>query len=222
MAIAENGPGGNHIGRLGNLVYYMLNGKNVSRSIGESTDPSTPAQKKSRLETSMSSAFFSRTLDFLRTGFGIEAAKARDNAFNMAVKCNKKKMFKGTYPDLQIAYDQVMVSTGTLKSASNWQVSPGADGLYYSWETHPEMPWPEATDQVMMLAYFPVKEKVYFKLFGNNRLAGNDVLEIPPSLQHAYMETYVAFISADRKQVSDSIYTGNFNSDLPVDPLLIS
>jgi hypothetical protein len=133
--------------------------------------------------------------------------EAKDNAFNQAVKYNKKTLIKGTYPNLEIAYQRLQVSKGPLRAAQNWSATPVGFGLKYNWETDPMMAWPEATDQVMMLAWFPEQEKVFFTLFGNSRLSGGDVLEIPPSLQGEYMETYMSFIAADRKQVADSVYT---------------
>ncbi|WEK21422.1 MAG: DUF6266 family protein [Candidatus Pedobacter colombiensis] len=222
MAITENGPGGNHKGKLGNIVYYMLNGKNVSREIGVTTKPPTELQLKSRLETKLSSLLLRRLLDFINIGFGVEAISARDNAFNQAVKSNKKNIIMGTYPNLKIAYDQLLVSKGPLKPVQNCQVMPTEAGLQYNWDTNPEMPWPEATDQVMMLAYFPKREKVFYTLFGNSRLSGSDVLEIPPSLQGEYMETYISFIAANRKQLANSTYMGSFNSDAPEDSQLKS
>lgn len=214
MAITENGPGGNHRGRLGNVVYYMLNGKNVSREIGISTKPPTTSQLKHRLGTKISSNLLTNLLGFLQTGFGIEATKTMDNAFNQAVKYNKANIIKGEFPDLKIAYDQLLVSKGALHPAQNCKIIPTETGLQYSWDTNPEMPWPETTDQVMMLAYFPKQEKVIFTLFGNSRLSGTDLLEIPPSLQAEYMETYVSFIAANRKQLANSTYTGNFNLEI--------
>ena len=222
MAITENGPGGSHRGRLGNVVYYDLDGKNVSREIGVSTKEPTELQLASRLGTAMSSVLFSTMLDFIKTGFGVIAREAKDNAFNQAVKVNKKNMITGTYPNLQIAYHAIAVSKGPLMPAKNWQVTRVGLGLHYSWETDPEMPWPEVTDQVMMLAYFPRKEKVCFNLFGKSRSAGSDVLEIPLSLQGEYMETYISFIAADRSQVADSSYTGNFNLSISDNIILLS
>lgn len=222
MAIAENGPGGTHRGRLGNVVYYILNGKNVSREIGVTTKEPTEPQLITRLTTKLSSQLISRMLDFINVGFGAMAKETQDNAFNQAVKFNKKSIIKGSYPDLEIAYDALVVSKGPLKGAENWQVTPVAHGLHYSWATDPDMPWPEVTDQVMTLAYFPLKEKVVFNLFGKSRAAGSDVLEIPPSLQGEYMETYMSFITADRTQVADSTYTGHFNLANPENVILIS
>lgn len=42
-------------------------------------------------------------------------------------------------------------------------------------------------------------------------LSGTAVLRIPESLKDNYMETYISFVSADRKQLADSTYTGHFN-----------
>lgn len=212
MAIANNGPGGDHRGRLGNVVYYKLNGQQVSREIGRTTKPPTEKQLASRLATKMCSGFLESVKEFINVGFGLEAQGTTSNAFNVAVKYNRKQIVAGVYPNLSIDYKKVVLSAGKLKQAENWQVTEIPEGLRYSWNTDPQMAWPEATDQVMMLAYFPEKEKVFYTLFGSSRLSGSDVLEIPSSLQGTYMETYMSFVAADRKQVGDSVYTGSFNS----------
>lgn len=222
MAITENGPGGHHRGRLGNVVYYDLNGKNVSREIGVTTKPPTVPQLVSRLKTKLCSELLSCLLDFINVGYGAIARTEKDNGFNQASKYNKKNIIKGVYPDLEIAYEALQISKGPLKPAENWQVTRVGVGLHFAWTIDPEMPWPEVTDQVMMLAYFPAKEKVYFNLFGKNRSSGSDVLEIPPSLQGEYMETYMSFITADRSKVADSTYTGSFNKANPENITLIS
>lgn len=213
MATTENGPGGQHNGKLGNVVYYTLNGKSVARSIGVNLKPPTDLQLAARMKTKMRSELLCQLIDFINAGFAVSASEAKENAFNQAVKYNKTNLFKGVYPDLEIAYDQLVLSAGSLKPAQDWHVEQVAHGLQYSWATDPQMAWPEATDQVMLLAYFPKQEKVHFTLFGKDRLAGTDLLEIPPSLQGERMETYMSFIAADRKQVANSTYTGSFNTE---------
>lgn len=215
MAIAENGPNGFHTGKLGNVVYYKVNGKNVVRKIGVSTKPPTDSQLRVRMETKMCSLVLRRLLDFINTGFRPQAIIAQDNAFNQAIKFNRKNIIQGIYPNFQIAYDKILLSKGSLNSPENWQVSQTENGLRFEWDTHPEMAWPESTDQVMMLAYFPKLEKVIYSLYGESRLAGSADLEISSGLQTAYMETYLSFVAANRKQVANSVYTGNFNKENP-------
>ncbi|SMC63166.1 DUF6266 family protein [Pedobacter nyackensis] len=211
MAIAKNGPHGEHCGRIGNVVYYMLNGKLVSRKIGRSTKPPTLSQLSSRLETKICSEFISRIQDVINIGFGIEMQGTDKNAFNLAVAYNKKNMFSGVYPDFKINYDLLILSKGILMPAQNPQVLQTEAGIQYTWDTDLKMAFPESTDQVMMLAYFPKAEKVFYTLFGSDRSSGTALLPIPASLKNQYMETYISFASADRKQLADSAYTGAFN-----------
>lgn len=211
MGILNNGPHGPVTGRVDNLVYYVLNGKNVVRKIGRTTKPPTEAQLNARKITKLSSEFFSLLLDFINVGFGIAARGTDKSPFNLVVKENKKRMFKGVFPDLEIDYSQLVISQGTLKAGKGFEVASTPEAINFSWEANPMMPWEESTDQVMMLAYFPFEERVIFKIFGNNRVTGADQLDLPESLGDKYAETYVAFISADRTKVSDSTYTGSIN-----------
>lgn len=216
MAIAANGPGGHHRGRVGNIVYYTLNNIPVAREIGKSTKPFTDAQLQQQLVTKIRSELFKTVTDFINVGFSIEGGLINQNGFNTAIM-NNLQIVKGTFPKLAVIFDEVMLSKGPLKPAENWKVTPTVAGLEYTWDTDPQMAWPDATDQVMLLAYFPKQKKAYHTMFGNTRSSGSDVLEIPLSLQGEPMETYMSFISADRKRLSDSIYTGNFNREATED-----
>lgn len=212
MGIARNGPNGMYSGKIGNTVYYTLNGQQVSRAIGYTEKPPSETQLAAQLKTKTCNEFLSRLKAFVKVGFEAEAQGTTSNWFNIAVKYNRSIITKGIYPNIEIDYEKVVLSAGKLKPAENWQVTETPTGLRYSWDTHPRMAWPESSDQVMMLAYFPAVQKVVYTLFGNNRLSGNDTLEIPQSLQGKYMETYLSFVAADRKQLANSVYTGSFNS----------
>lgn len=222
MGILNNGPHGPFRGRIDNTVYYMLKNKNVSRQIGINTNPPTELQLKNRMVTKLCSKFLCTVKDFIGTGFHIEGDLMDDNAYNQAVKHNKKRIIEGNYPDLKIAYAQVMLSKGLLRPAENWQVTQIPMGLHFTWHTDPKMSWPEAAEQVMMLAYFPDQDRTEYVRFGNDRISGSAELELPPSLQGKYMETYLSFIAADRKQVADSVYTGSFNKPEVTDHLLLT
>lgn len=217
MGIAKNGPNGQHTGKIGNVVYYMLNGKNVVREIGINTKPPTEGQLNIRMSTKLLSEFLSRVLDFINTGFSVEQLGTDKNAFNLAMAHNRKQTINGIYPQLKIAYDKVILSKGRLKQVQNLQVSLMSEGLLLNWDTDPQMPWTESADQVMILMYFPEQQKAVYTLSGSSRLSGKAELAIPPTLRDQYMETYVSFIASDRKQLADSVYTGHFNK--PSEPL---
>ncbi|NRF39330.1 DUF6266 family protein [Pedobacter foliorum] len=210
MGIIQNGPHGTFTGRIGNMVYYVLNGKNVCREIGVNTNPPTVKQLKNRLEVKLVGEFFRDLKAFIDVGFSTEPIKAGDSPYNFAVEYNRNKIIKGSYPDLEIAYDKVLVSRGFLKPVKNLVTEQTAGAIKFSWDTNPQMAWPEATDQVMMLAYFVESKKIIYQPFGNSRLSGSDELQIPESLAGEQMETYVSFVAADRKGVADSTYAGSF------------
>lgn len=212
MGIASNGPHGNHRGRIGNIVYYVLNGKNVAREIGKTTKPPTQAQLKVRSEIKLVSQFLKPLGEFINVGFGIEQLGTDKNAFNLAMACNRPHAIKGSYPNLEIAYDKVQISKGLLKAVKKLHVEESPLGLRFNWDTNPQMAWQESTDQAMVLVYFPDQKKVFYTLFGNSRLSGTMEQEIPANLKGKYMESYISFISANRRQVSDSIYAGSFNA----------
>lgn len=67
----------------------------------------------------------------------------------------------------------------------------------------------------MMLAYLPDSKRAFYLDSGARRSAGVDVLEGKFNLvargsdkKDHFVETYMAFISNDRTQISDSVYMG--------------
>jgi hypothetical protein len=222
MGILTAGLHGPFKGRIGDIVYYVTKtGKNVSQKIGVNNKPPSELQLRNRVSTKLSAKFFCCVKDFIETGFSIEAGLMKDNAYNMAVKNNKSQMIAGVYPNLELDYAQIQLSKGLLKPATGWQVSQTMMGLHFSWETDPKMAWPEAIEQAMLLAYFPVEKRAEYVVFGSQRSSGTAELEIPPSLQGKHMETYLSFVAADRKQVANSVYTGSFNKTQANDHLLL-
>lgn len=90
--------------------------------------------------------------------------------------------------------------------------------LKFSWEVNPAWNSTRRNDQVMMLAVMPEIKAVNYVTSGARRPAGEDILEILPfklidgvKTYATFAETYIVFISDDRKSVSNSIYTGRVN-----------
>ncbi|MEJ7560730.1 MAG: DUF6266 family protein [Pedobacter sp.] len=212
MGISKNGPNGQVTGRVGKLVYYMLNGQLVSRTIGKTIKEPTLPQLKVRSKNSLSSKLLKKFKPFFNVGFSIEIKDTTMNAFNMAVALNGQTILTGNYPDFEFDYSKLVLSRGLLKKGEQLQASATDDYISFTWATVEKMPWPESTDLVMMIAYFPGKERALVKIGGNARNTGADQLALPPSLKGLQAETYIAFVAADRKQVSDSTYLGSLNS----------
>ncbi|RZM24839.1 MAG: hypothetical protein EOO88_21425 [Pedobacter sp.] len=211
MGISENGMFGASKGKVGKLVYYKRKGKNIVRTIGRNTKEPSPAQLRSRMELSVASVFSKVVKPFITYGFAQHIVGKDLSQSNVSTGYVMKSALIGEYPDISIDYEKVVLSEGPLLSADQAAVTIVPEGLEFSWYVAEQIPWPDNTDQVMVLAYFPGTEHILYNLFGPERTAGKALLKISEPLLGKYFETYIAFISADRSQVSDSVYTGGFN-----------
>ena len=211
MAVLKNGPNGQLVGTLAKVVYYNLNGQVVSRSVGKTTKERTIPQLSVTTQTSISSKLLKQLQVFFNVGFSIEIKGTTNNAFNMAVSINRNKMMTGVYPDFGIDYSSIELSRGVLKPGENLQAVSTDKAILFSWDADPKMAWPESTDLVMLIAYFPEHDRSLVKIGGNARNTGADKLILPKSLKNSPAETYMAFVANDRKQVSDSTYLGLVN-----------
>ncbi len=211
MGISNDGLHGKTNGKVGNLVYYQRLGKNIVRSIGQNLNPASVAQLQSRQEQSICSKMMSAVLPFIKVGYSVQITGTDKSAFNIGMKNNRLHALSGTYPDVQVVYEKIQLSDGSLLPAQEPMVEQTADGLEFSWPTDPYMAWEQSQDQVMICAYFPENKLFSYKLFGNTRLTGRDVLFLKEEEQSQYMEVYISFVAADRKSVAPSTYLGSFN-----------
>lgn len=211
MATYINGIWGNYSGKIGTLVFYTLNGKQVTRSIGKSTKPPTEKQLQNQMELRVVIAFLKPILSVINSGFAAMAKGTGKSPHNIAVSYNKKQAVAGAYPDVEMDYARVLVSQGKLPEVHDAEVEPATEGLSFTWDCPADLRWPRQTDQVMLLAYFPTTGEAIYELGGPKRSAGSAMLAIPANLLDAYMEVYMAFVAQDRKGISNSVYLGSFN-----------
>jgi hypothetical protein len=211
MATLRNGLLGNYKGKIGNLVFYEVRGRQVVRTLGKSTVPPTPAQLQNRNEMETVVGFLKPLREFINVGFNLKAKGSSRTPYNMAVSYNKIHAVAGAYPNVKMNYEKVQVTEGRMVAAINPTVELTADGLSFTWLCPDTLEWPRPNDQVMLLAYFPLLERVGYILYGANRLECADVLNLPTDLLGKYMEVYISFIAENRQKIANSIYLGNFN-----------
>jgi hypothetical protein len=208
MATYRNG---NHHGKIGNLVFYVVNGKQRVRSLGTNSKPATTAQLQNRQEMEMVIDFLKPLKEFVSIGFRPISNGKSATPYNLAVSCNKRHAVSGTYPNSFIAFDKVLVTEGRLRTADDPLVNLTANGLHYTWSCPSSLLWPAPYDQVVLLAYFPKLEKAKYLLYGARRSSCEEQLSLTPDLIDEYMEIYISFIAPDRKQIANSTYLGSFN-----------
>lgn len=212
MGFYENGLLGKASGKVGHLVYYTRKGKKVVRTIGENLVPPTDAQLACRMQMGIASKFARTLKGFTQVGFALEAERENKVVNNVANSAIKLYSLKGVYPNIEIDFTKLVLSRGDLAIAVSPEVAIAENGLVFSWSNGPEMEWPDSTDQVMLLTYFPKDGKSIYRLFGPERITGTALLEVSAPLLGKPMEAYISFISADRKRISDSVHVGSLNS----------
>jgi hypothetical protein len=193
-------------GRVGDMIYYRLNGQNIARHAGKRVKPFSEAQLASQAQMGLINVFLKVLVEFLKIGFITTDKKSKKSAYNRAVSYNRINAIAGVYPDFMIDYSKVLVSKGKLPVAEGATVELAPEGLRFNWLYNSDMPYPRENDRAMLLAYFPLVGASVYVLEGAARKTGTDVLVLPEELLSAHMEVYMSFAAADRKSVSDSIY----------------
>lgn len=199
------------IGKLGNTVSYLLNGKMVTRTIGRSTKKRTVLQLAVMQKTKVTSIFLQPMMTYLKIGYAIEAARYNSNAQNQAFIYHWKNALKGRYPALEIDYEKVLTTMGALAMPENVATSMLEGGINFSWNPESTAASGHWTDQCMMIAYFPKLATVQFITAGANRHLGKDFLPVNLEKENTVMELYLSFISSDRQSISNSVYAGQLN-----------
>lgn len=211
MAIVTGSAMGIFKGKLGESVAYLLNGKNVVRSIPEKSEKNkrgSITQNVNRSRFTRIQYFLQPILLFIRVGFNIEGRSRQMSAHNAAKSYNMLNAFS---PEGEIDYSKVLVSFGNLEGAVDVTVIQDDAGLHFSWTNNTNPPLVRSDDQVMLLAYSPANGSVKIMLSGARRKAGYESLEIDKFKKGHEIHTWIAFISDDRQHISMSTYVGKID-----------
>ena len=226
MARLKNGLSGPMVGKLGNHVGYVRLGQALVRMKSSRTEKKkrTPAQKAASNAFSVVSKFITPINVFLNVSFKHYVVGTGQIPRNAGMSFNSAAVY-GEYPDQQFDYSKGIVAVGNLPLAEN----PVAElfeydepnfkaVLKFNWDVNPL--WEDCLkrDQVMLLAFFPETGHADWSLSGARRNEGADLLQINPKIglksgrfEAHFVETYMAFISDDRMNISNSIYCGRIN-----------
>lgn len=208
MGILHNGIGGSFIGRSGNMVYYMLDGQNIGRRIGINLNPPTEKQLRCRQQIALVAQLLNPIKELVKTGYQAKAINMLRQPYVLATSYHKTNAILGEYPNQYLDFTALQFSSGSLPKPQTATVVCTENELLFSWTNRSNMSFTEGRDQVMLLAYYPELEAATYTLYGSERRTGSATLELSPAFEHGCVETYMAFISADRKHVSTSVYTG--------------
>lgn len=209
MARIKNGILGPMEGPVAQVTGYIRLGVPVLRTKPDPANERVRSEKQIAANNRFTFAmkFVKPATPFLNVGFSVSRATGQ-TAHNVAVS-NVLRAVAGENPDFHFNYENLLVSDGTLEEALNPKVERTAPGnLRFSWEEPEKQSYQRSQDQVMLLAYLPEQQIAFYTTSGARRSKRQEILAVCSGEPGQVFETYIAFISDDRKNVSKSIYTG--------------
>lgn len=194
-------------GRVGDTVTYYLGDLLVKRLIGESNQPNSASQQAFYKLSREVNSVLQPVKDFISLGYALDVKGTRRNTMNSAYANIFKNAIKGKSPDREIDFTKVLFSKGAMEQAPELAVKAIEGGLEFSWskDVTTEMRW---DDTVMLMAFIPSLNIAQYLLGGARREAGKDVLPIVEIQNDTLIHTYITFVSANRKNITNSVYTG--------------
>lgn len=208
MAKVTGGEGLHFRGRIGNKVYYLLNGETVCREIGIKPEkPATQKELTAREGTKLCADFNNSAKDFLRVGYHLAGEAEKKNYYGI-FRRHFQTVLTGTYPGRRIEYQNLLVSQGEMPIVEDAAVVIIEAGLSFSRNPNSQVRGMHYTDQVMMLAYFPDLDKTRYMIAGAQRHHGQDILVLNGIARGQVAQVYISFIEDNHKSLSNSTYLG--------------
>ena len=209
MARFKDGLLGAFTGKAGNIVASMWRNIRVVKAAGPSTrNNNSPAQVEQQARFNLASSFVRNMSELFDLTY--ESVADQMTAQNKAIGAVVKEAIIGDYPNFTIDYPEVVVSRGSLKKERKQDitVTVAAGILTWKWKyVQRKLAKSVNTDKVFLLAYCPAFDSYEVEDFGPGRTTNLATLNVT-SFVGQTVETWIAFVSVDKKKFSDSVYTG--------------
>jgi hypothetical protein len=218
MARINNGIMGAFHGIVGHIEGYTRKGQAIIRARRRpvSDTKTSLAQRACRQSMKVVNEFTHPITNYVRMGFELEAAPTNKTANNLAKSYQLLHGLKGEYPNIEIDYPKVRVTSGILPVAKNPKVVLEDNQLHFSWDQDAGADGKSNSDQVLLLVYYPDRKEATQTYARAKRSEMKEILQIPRLKPGERIETYISFISATRKKISNSVYVGAITTEAPL------
>jgi len=208
MAKYKHGINGAFSGKVGTVIGKKCRGVDYMQSLPEKTkkEPTHP-QLVQRMKFKVVKGFLDSMTELIAVTFRNLAGKA--TAHNIAFQYNCKNDVTGTYPDFSMDYKNALLSKGILYPAEQVTVqSAGAGKLRFEWNKDYSLHrMASSSNRAILVAYCPETNHAVYHLKGSFRYKGKGLLNAS-LFTGMEVETWMAFITEDGSNVSDSCYVG--------------
>ncbi len=210
MAILYGGINGPFSGKVGTVVGYKWKNKAVMRGLPSTRKRSpSPLQIQQHAKFRLMNAFLNPLTKFLNITYNNLAVEM--SGHNKAFSYNVKNAIGGIFPEFMIDYPMVLVSRGDLPNVQMPNVSSPVEGtLKFSWTDNSGKGKTKSTDMAFAAVYNEENGQWSYELNISTRNTGECILDLNLFKAKA-VHSYFGFISADGKEVTDSVYTGLVN-----------
>ncbi|SHN45495.1 DUF6266 family protein [Chitinophaga sp. CF418] len=198
-------------GLVGTVVGAVWNGIAVMRSRPtKSNRPATQAQLNTQFKLALVTGFLRRIKLLINKGY--QQFNNGITPMNAATAYHLKNAVTGTSSlNYAIDYEKVVFSQGNLLPAAGAQVQiTTAARLNFSWLNDATLGSTGGTDLATFMVYNLEKDKFVTLAGAVARSAAAFVLQVPPDFSGDDVHCWMAFVSFDGKEVSDSTYVGEF------------
>lgn len=214
MGKIKQGILGGFSGKVGTVIGSSWKGTDYMHAIAKHVkNPNTEGQQMQRDRFRTTINFLTSMVPFVQVGFKQYAKKQSE--FNAAVSYTIKNAITGDYPEYVIDYEKVLVSRGKLAKASGGRASVNPGEVKFTWEENDDERYASADDVAMALVYDSESGESFYTTAGDGRRRGRptQIINIPARSIGHKIETYLSFVSADGKYVSNSVFLGELTAE---------
>jgi hypothetical protein len=205
MASMEKGILGPISGKVGTVVGSSWKGIDYIRSKSTRKRNFSAAQRDQQHRFSAAINFVSTMNDLLDMTFDRYAVKKSGS--NAALSYTLLHAITGTSPDYQVDFAKALVSHGKLPNATAPTATITGKAIHFTWTDNSGSGKAAATDKAVLVAYCKNYNQTIYTTESAVRSAKAAVLDVS-NFAGFEAEVWIAFLSADGKVASDSIYLG--------------
>jgi hypothetical protein len=198
-------------GKIGTVVGAIWNGIHYMRSLPDvGADNPTEAQLNVRARLVLISLFLKRINALINVGY--QKFNKGITPMNAATSYHLKHAITGTSSlDYAIDFTKVVFSAGDLLPANNAEVNITiAAKLDFIWVNDADPLSTGGTDKATIMVYNPTKDKLVTLAGAAPRSAEGYILSVPGDFSGDEVYAWIAFVNVKGKEVSDSVYIGEF------------
>jgi hypothetical protein len=196
----------NFTGTLGNVVGYYHKGKYCLRSRPVRRNQHVSLKQLVQQEKFALAGKFVRCLAPVFAHSIPEPKKMTKSNFVMSRTL--RYALTGIYPDFRINYSQVPVSRGMLQNAWEGKATAESEKVIFNWgNNNASHGNTSGNDKAILVVYCEALNQCVYSINEIHRSAGIATLPASTFIGHK-VETWIGFISANGKLISNSTYTG--------------